>query len=321
MAVYIFCAASSRKAALDRSKILIGAKSVEIILNILVLVLGLIIGSFLSVCIYRVPLSRLDRWYSPDEGEEAQAILAKLRKDMSISTPARSFCPVCQHQLRWYENIPVFSWFFLRGKCASCQSPIAIRYPVLELLCAVFALLSVLRFGLTPTALLIFIVICVFIVVTFIDFDYYVIPDEISVRGSIIAVSIAVINHFWVIFSPPVVSDVINSIIGMLCGAGFLLFVYYAYYLIRRKEGLGLGDIKLLLFIGALFGPEGVIYTIFMGSLFGSVIGLLLILFCGRKLSSAIPFGPYLTIAATLYLYTGYDLAYKLIGLFSGAAH
>lgn len=277
----------------------------NLIIVLIVAALGLIIGSFLNVCIYRIPLSRLDRWYSPEEGEEAQEVLSHLRKDLTIMYPARSFCPKCEHQLAWHENVPLFSWLMLRGKCSSCASPISSRYPLIEILTAIFALLSVYKFGLSPTALLIFLVVCVFIIITFIDYDYYVIPDELSLRVSIVALLIVIFNHFLPTFGPPVAWSIADSIGGILAGAGFLFIVYWLYYLVRRREGLGLGDIKLLLFIGALLGVTGVLYTIFIGSLLGSVVGVLLILFGGRKMSSAIPFGPYLTSAATLYIFTG----------------
>lgn len=287
----------------------------EIFINFLVFALGLIVGSFLSVCIYRVPLSRLDRWYSPDEGEEAKEILSRMRKDISIAKPSRSFCPVCNHQLRWYENIPVLSWFILKGKCSSCKSVIPFRYPVLELLTGLFALTTALRFGLTPTALLVFIVMCLFLVITFIDFDYYVIPDELSIRGSIAAGVVVIYNNFYHVFDSPVAYSALDSVVGILCGAGLLYLIYFLYKLIRKREGLGLGDVKLLLFIGLLFGPEAVLYTIFVGSLLGSIIGITLVIFGGRKLSSAIPFGPYLTTAATLYIFTGTDLIVRILDL------
>jgi len=297
----------------------------EIVLNLFILVIGLLIGSFLNVCIYRIPLSRLDRWYSPDEGEEAQSILAKLRKDLSITKPARSFCPSCQHQLRWFENIPVVSWFLLGGKCSSCKSSISIRYPVVELLTGNLALLSVAKFGFSATALVVFGALCAFIIITFIDYDYYVIPDELSIRGTIIAVIIALISQFYGIFTPPIVAinpdlpipPILDSVLGMLTGAGFLLLFYFLYFLIRRREGLGLGDVKLLLFIGALFGVQAVLYTIFIGSLLGSIVGVGLILIGGRKLSSAIPFGPYLTVSVALYIFTGFELPNAILNLFA----
>ena len=295
------------------------ALSMDLPVALIVFIIGLIVGSFLSVCIYRIPLSRLDRWYSPDEGEEAVQILSRLRKDMSIITPARSFCPVCNHQLRWYENIPLLSWIYLRGKCGSCRTPISFRYPAIELLTGLFAVAVLFRFGTTPTALLIFGTVCLFIVITFIDFDYYVIPDEISIRGSIIALAIALANSLYRIFEAPVVQDVYDSLLGILCGAGLLYLIYLLYYLVRRREGLGLGDVKLLFLIGCLFGPEAVLYTIFAGSLIGSVVGLVLVVFGGRNLSSAIPFGPYLTTAAILYIFTGSDFLVLLLNIIAPA--
>ena len=207
------------------------------------------------------------------------------------------------------------SWLLLGGKCASCGSRISLRYPLIELLTGTFAVLSVNTFGYTPTALLIFIAVCTFIVITFIDFDYYVIPDEISIRGSILALIVGLGNYWFPTFEAPVVRYPIDSVLGMLCGAGLLYLIFLLYYLVRRREGMGLGDVKLLLLIGALFGVYSVIYTIFISALLGSIVGVLLIAFKGKKMSSAIPFGPYITIAATLYLFTGFTLLQWIIDL------
>ena len=280
----------------------------ELYINIFTAVFGLVIGSFLSVCAYRVPVRRLDRWFSEDEGEESVEILKRLRKDISIVSPARSFCPVCNHQLCWWENIPLFSWLILGGKCSSCKTPIPFRYPVLELFTAIIALLSIQVFGLTPTAVVVFGVCCTLIVITLIDYDYFIIPDVISIPGTIIGVIVAGINGFTHYLTPPIAENLLQSGTGVLFGAGFLWLIAKIYLLIRKREGLGMGDVKLLAMIGAFFGFEAVLFTIFMGSVLGSIVGVLLIIFAGRKFSNAIPFGPYLSVAAMIFIFTDYNL-------------
>jgi len=291
---------------------------VELFINILTAIFGLIIGSFLSVCVYRVPLSRLDRWFSEEEGDEAKEILGRLRKDINILSPARSFCPSCNHQLCWYENIPVLSWFILGGKCAECKTAISFRYPVLELFTAIIALLCLQVFGLSPTALVIFAVCCSLIVITLIDYDYFIIPDIISLPGVLIGLILALVNTFTHSFVFPLADNILESGLGLLIGGGSLYAIGWIYLFLRKREGLGMGDVKLLAMIGALFGLEGVLFTIFIGSVLGSVVGILLIVFAGRKFSNAIPFGPYLSLAAMIYIFTDYSLLFDMINFISG---
>lgn len=271
---------------------------------------GLIIGSFLTACVHRVPQSRLEGWLDEVESDKdkkkREELIAKGR-GITISNPPRSFCPACNKKLVWWENIPLISWMILGGKCSGCKTKIPIRYPLIELLSFSSALLSLFHFGFSPTALVVFIFCAALIVITFIDYDYFIIPDVISIPGTFIGLGLAVANEYLGVFNPPVVPGIRDSLLGIVLGAGFLYAVATLYLWIRKQEGLGMGDVKLLAMVGATFGIECVAYTIFVGSLLGSIIGLAMIIFSGFKASHPIPFGPYLATATFLYLFTGME--------------
>ena len=261
-----------------------------------VVIFGALIGSFLSVCIYRIPLGRED---CQPEGQPLP------EKPISIGYPVRSFCPHCKKQLRWFHNIPVLSWLALRGRCGFCSAKISFRYPLVELLSAGFAGLSFYQYGLTPTAAVVYFTCATLIVLSFIDYDFYILPNVITLPGIIFGLVLSVVSEFTNWFTAPVTSGMVYSLLGILAGGGFLYLISEVYFRLRKVEGLGMGDVKLLAAVGAIFGPEAALYTIFIGSLFGSILGLLLILVAGRKMSQHLPFGPYLALATVLYLFTG----------------
>lgn len=271
------------------------------LLSLLYLVLGLVIGSFLNVCIYRLPAAREEFYHDSPYGKDKE----KPKLDLTISKPRHSICPACKNKLLWHHNIPALSWIYLRGRCAFCKSRISIRYPAVEIITGIISLFTFTLFGLTPTAVVIFLFACSLLVIAFIDYDYYIIPNVISLPGTVIAFGLIVINHFTGIFTPPIAGTVIQSLLGVAIGAGFLWIVAEFYLRVRKIEGLGMGDVKLLAMTGALLGPQGAFYTIFVGSVFGAICGILLILVTRRKASQHIPFGPYLVVATLLYLYTG----------------
>ncbi|MCC6932789.1 MAG: prepilin peptidase [Deltaproteobacteria bacterium] len=247
---------------------------------VLVFIFGLLIGSFLNVCIWRMP------------------------RDLSVIRPYRSFCPKCNTQLSALENIPIVSWFFLRGRCKSCHNPISGRYPLVEFLSGIFAALSFINFGLTLTALVIYIYAASLIVITFIDLDFKIIPDAISLSGIVIGLIIGAVNGFYPgIFVAPISQSALSSLFGVLVGAGLPLAIFYGYYLCTKKEGLGMGDVKLLGLIGALFGWQAAIATIFIGSFFGAIFGIGLMVFGSAGRNTEIPFGPWLALGALLHLF------------------
>ncbi len=277
--------------------------------SILCFIFGSIIGSFLGVCVYRLPMAR----YEP-----AREGIRELASPVSIWKPARSFCPQCERQLAWWHNIPLLSFVLLRGKCAFCGARIPARYLVIEIVTGLLCAACFLRFGLSATGALAFIFSCALVVVVYIDLDYMIIPDKITYPGTIIGLAVAAANQYLsppgrLIFWPPFSASLYESALGLLCGPGVLLFVWALYYLIRRREGLGLGDIKLLALLGAMCGPECAWFTILIGSILGSVFGIAGIAFGKRSLTAYIPFGPYLAVAALLYIFKVHQLVLFLL--------
>ncbi len=237
-------------------------------------IFGLFIGSFLNVCIYRIPANR------------------------SIVTPA-SNCPACGTPIQFYDNIPIVSYILLMGKCRQCTSKISVRYPMVELLTGILAALCVLKFGLSLAAGIYFVFTATLLVITFIDIDHRIIPDVISLPG--------IPLFFAASFFLPGIGPV-ESIIGILVGGGSLFLVAWLYYMLTGKEGMGGGDIKLLAMIGAIVGWQGVILTVFAASITGTAVGGALMLFSGKNLKLAIPFGPFLSMGAAVSVFYGPEL-------------
>lgn len=234
--------------------------------------LGMCIGSFLNVVIYRVP-----------EGK-------------SVANPRRSVCPKCDTPIRAVDNIPVLSFMILGGKCRKCRQPISWRYPLVESLTGLFMLFVLLRFGLSVEAAVYFPLIAALIAVTFIDLDHRIIPDVITLPG--IAVGLAAS-----VFLPEM--NIQASVIGVLTGGGSLWAVAAGYALLTKKEGMGGGDVKLLAMLGAFIGWQGVLFTIFTSSLTGMVVGFAAMAVQRKDMKLAVPFGPFLSFGAVLYLFYG----------------
>ncbi|GLI53332.1 prepilin peptidase [Thermodesulfovibrio yellowstonii] len=232
------------------------------------LVLGLIVGSFLNVCIYRIP------------------------RKISIIKPA-SFCPACGNSIKLWHNIPVLSFILLKGKCDYCGSRISFRYSFVEILNGIFYVLAYLSFGLTPYLLFILIFISAMIVVSFIDLDFQIIPDQISIPLIFIGFIFSLFSHGYTGF----VSDFKESLLGIVVGGGSLLIVS-----IISKGGMGGGDIKLNAAVGAFLGWKAALLTIFIGSLAGSIVGIIIFKKTGNR---KIPFGPFLSIGALICLFLG----------------
>ena len=244
-------------------------------------VLGMMVGSFLNVCICRMP------------------------KNESIVSPP-SHCPLCSHQICWYDNIPLISYLLLLGKCRGCGARISLKYPLVELLNGVLTLLLFLRFGPTPVFAALFIFCSALVVITFIDIEHQIIPDEISLPGIVIGfvLSFFLQGHSW-----------LNSLLGILLGGGSLLAVAYLYQRLTGKEGMGGGDIKLLAMMGAFLGWKAVPFIVFASSLVGSLFGITIMLLQKKDSKLAIPFGPYLAFCAVLYIFYGESLIRWYLGL------
>jgi leader peptidase (prepilin peptidase)/N-methyltransferase len=183
-----------------------------------------------------------------------------------------------------------------------------------EFLGGLTAYLSVVNFGVSPTAVLVFIFCCALIVISFIDYDFYIIPNVISLPGTALGAAVGLSNQYLHIFTYPVVSNIVESAWGFLAGAGFLFIVSEGYMRFRKKEGLGMGDVKLLAMIGVFFGVAGALSTIFIGSLIGAVVGTIFVVCRGRGFSHPLPFGPSLALAAYLYIFLGEEIIGFLAG-------
>ena len=245
------------------------------------IIFGALIGSFLNVCISRLP------------------------REESIVTPG-SHCPQCKTPIRFYDNIPLLSYLLLGGKCRNCHNPISLQYPLVEGITAGMSLLLFLRFGPTLSYLVYFCFVAGLIVITVIDLYHQIIPDVISLPG-IIAGLLGALVIPQVTF--------LNSIAGALLGGGSLFAVATLYQWVFKREGMGGGDVKLLAMIGAFLGWKAVILTILLSSLIGSVIGIAIMVVKGKDFKYAIPFGPFLSLGAVIALFYGEALIQWYLGL------
>jgi leader peptidase (prepilin peptidase)/N-methyltransferase len=236
-----------------------------------VFVFGATVGSFLNVCIYRLPLH------------------------LSIAFP-RSYCPACQTTIRAYDNVPILSYLILRGRCRVCGTEISPRYPLVEALTGITAVAAFLHFGWQPELAVAFAFLCALIVVTFVDLDHQIIPDPVSLPGIVVGFLAATVtgDPGWQ-----------ASLAGILLGGGILWAVAEGYQRLTGREGMGGGDIKLLAMIGAFLGWRAVPVTLLIGSLSGTVVGLSLILFQRQDSRTPIPFGPFLALGAACALFYG----------------
>ena len=241
------------------------------ITEIIIFTFGLCIGSFMNVCIYRLPAKK------------------------SIVFPG-SACPDCGTSIQAYDNIPVLSYIWLKGRCRHCSTRIPLRYVTVEIMGGAFAVLAYLKFGFTWEALIYYGFVAALLIITFIDIDFQIIPDIISLPGIPLG--------FAASFAIPGVTYK-ASLVGILVGGGTLYLIAWGYQLITKKEGMGGGDIKLLGMIGAFIGWQGVLFTIFVASAVGTISGLLVMLHQKKGLKLAIPFGPFLSIGAIAYVFMG----------------
>ncbi len=272
---------------------------------LIVAIFGALFGSFLSVCIYRIPYGYPKGPCDLDNDDEELEVQNNPEK-ISIVYPARSFCPSCNKQLLWWHNIPIISWLLLGGKCHFCKNKIGYRYITVEILSVFFAILSYLKFD-PLTALVVYLFVASLIVLSFIDIEYYILPNVITYPSFVVALVLAGINHFYGIFAWPLAIDLYESFFGILAGAGVLFLVSEVYFRLRNKVGLGMGDVKLLAVVGALMGPYASFSTIFVGSFTGAILGIAVLLFNKDSFSKPLPFGPYLALGTILYIYLGPD--------------
>lgn len=264
------------------------------------LILGATVGSFLNVVIHRLP-KILDQKWSADcrnyldikpTSEEAET------KSISLLWPASS-CPKCKNKIRAWHNIPIFGYLLLRGKCKDCGEAISPRYPIVELLTAIFSLAVIWKFGPTSQGLAALLVTWSLIALTGIDFDEHLLPDSITLPlmwAGLMA------NSFGLF------TDLQSALWGAILGYMSLWSVYQVFKLVTGKEGMGFGDFKLLAALGAWLGWNYLPTIILMSSLVGLVFALLFMIFSGNKKSAPIAFGPYLAVAGWICLFLGPDV-------------
>jgi leader peptidase (prepilin peptidase)/N-methyltransferase len=238
----------------------------------LALIFGMLLGSFLNVCIYRLPLGK------------------------SIIHPPSS-CPQCGGRIRFYDNIPVISYLLLLGRCRSCRKAISLRYPVVEITTGLLSAALFVRYAVSPQYFLLLSFCAALIVISFVDLDHQIIPDVISLPGIVLGFAVSLLpTHLY-----PV--RWLESLIGIILGGGSLYLVGTVYEWLRGKAGMGGGDIKLLAMIGAWMGWRALPFVILLASFTGTMIGGGSLLLAGRKFSEKIPFGPFLVLGSLGYLF------------------
>ena len=248
---------------------------------VFVFVLGLCIGSFANVCIYRIPYAR------------------------SIVFP-RSNCPRCGNMIAWFDNIPLLSIILLRGRCRACGGTISKRYFLVELLTGLLFLAVFMRYGIDVRTIVFFIVITGLIIGTFVDFDHMIIPDQVTVGGIFAGLVLSAVlpvlhgagTHF---------EGIRPAIIGIIARGMSLWIVGELGRLAFKKEAMGMGDVKLLAAMGAFLGWQAVVFIIMVSSLTGAAAGVAMVITGNKSMSSKIPFGPYLALSAVIWILGGCD--------------
>ena len=251
-----------------------------VIILLAVFILGAIVGSFLNVCILRLP------------------------KDESIVKPP-SHCLSCKQPIPFYDNIPLVSYLVLGGRCRFCRERFSPRYFFVELLTGALAVAVLLRFGLGPAFVSNLVFVAALVVISFIDLDVRIVPDLISLPGIALGLVSSLVQRPWPAEYLTIPPSPVSSLLGIVLGGGFLLSVAWAYQFFTGVEGMGGGDVKLLAMIGAFLGWPSIPVTLFFASLTGSVIGLALMWKAGAGGKYALPFAPFLCLGALGHLFFG----------------
>ena len=267
-------------------------------------VLGLLIGSFLNVVIYRLPLMLEAQWKA--ECAELSAKESATSAPFNLMAP-RSRCQQCGHQIRWYENVPVLSYLFLRGKCSVCKTPISWRYPLVELTTGALFFYCAWIWGASPTALLWSGFAASVLALGFIDWDTTFLPDDITLPllwAGLIGATLQ-----WT------ATPLSSAIWGAVAGYVSLWLVYWAFKLVTGKEGMGFGDFKLFAALGAWFGWQALVPMILMASVIGAVVGIAMKFSSSLREGGYVPFGPFLAGAGLTAMIFGPASILRLVGL------
>lgn len=267
-------------------------------------VMGLLIGSFLNVVIYRLPLMLEAQWKA--ECAELADTELPVTEKFNLNVP-RSRCQKCGHQIRWFENIPVLSYVFLRGKCASCATRISLRYPLVELTTGALFFYCASKWGVTPTAVVWSGFAATLLALALIDWDTTLLPDDMTLPllwGGLIAALLQ-----WT--SVPLADAVWGAVGGYMS----LWLIYWAFKLATGKEGMGFGDFKLFAALGVWFGWQALIPIILMASVIGAIVGIVMKFSSGLREGGYVPFGPFLAGAGLTVMFFGPGAILRFIGL------
>ncbi|MDO8971008.1 MAG: prepilin peptidase [Saprospiraceae bacterium] len=249
----------------------------DIVIKSMIFLFGSFIGSFLNVCIYRMP------------------------RELSINKPKRSFCPHCRKQVLWYDNVPFLSYLMLGGKCRFCRKPISFRYFLVEFITAAVLVVLYQFFGISAHFFVYAVLTCALVVATFIDFDFQIIPDEITLGGLVIAVILSgALPQLHASASRG--AALLQALYGALAGGGSIYLIGKFGEVIFKKESMGGGDVKFLAMIGAVLGWKMALLIFFLAPFFGAVVGIIAKL---RRGAEVIPSGPYLSLATLLVILWG----------------
>ena len=269
-------------------------------------IIGLLVGSFLNVVIYRLPKTMERQWAA--EVAEFKGETLPDEAVFNLMLP-RSKCPKCAHQIKWYENIPVLSYLFLRGKCSACKTPISLRYPTIELVTGALFFYCIWRWGLTPTGLTWCGFSATLLSLSMIDWDTTLLPDDMTLPllwAGLLLAALKVTNV-----------SLESAVWGAAAGYFSLWLVYWIFKLITGKEGMGFGDFKLFAALGAWYGWQALIPIILMASVIGAIVGIALKFSSKLREGGYIPFGPFLGLAGFSAMFFGSQAILKLVGLAS----
>lgn len=261
-------------------------------------VLGLLVGSFLNVVIHRLPLMMEQEWHTqcrqllelPAAGSDAARL--------SLVHP-RSRCPHCGHQIRWYENIPIVSYLFLRGACSACDATISLRYPLVELSAAILAAVAAWHFGFGLAAVTAALLSWALLTLSLIDLDTRYLPDDITLPFLWLGLGLNMFGLF---------ASLHSAVLGAILGYGIFWLVFQVFRAVTGKEGMGFGDFKLLAMLGAWLGWQALPLIILLASFIGAAVGIGMIFLHGRDRHEPIPFGPYLAGAGWIALLWGNEI-------------
>ena len=251
--------------------------------SFLIFILGACLGSFSNVCIYRLP------------------------KNKQIVS-GRSFCPRCKKKINWFDNLPIISFLLLDGKCRKCKKVIPLRYFIVEITTGIIFLLIYLNYNDLSTIIFLLVLSLIYIIIFFIDLENFIIPDSLSFS----VMTIALLKNFLPNFNTNFIHEINQSIIGGMVGYLSIWLIIYLYKVIKKIEGMGVGDAKLMAGIGLLFGWQSVPFVLFVSAILGLIFVLPSLLNKQKNMRSEIPFGPFIITACLIYFIYG-DFLYSLI--------